>query len=194
VFGREAGGAESYDLTRLDVIVSDHHEFMRDLICDVLRALGIRKVRSASDPWTAAQMFNDRPADLVFTDWSPGFDGIGFLRLVRDMEGSADPFVPIIIVTAHTELRHVCVARDAGATDFIAKPVAAKRLYARICAAIEQHRAFVRTRGFFGPDRRRRQMFYEGSNRRKADDDASAVVAPCAPRKSPCEPASGSIA
>ena len=185
---------ESYDLRRLDVIVSDHHDFMRELIRDVLRALGIRRVREAADPWTAARMFNDRPADLVFSDWSPGFDGIGFLRLVRDMEGSADPFVPIIIVTAHTELRHVCVARDAGATDFIAKPVAAKRLYARICAAIEQHRAFVRTRGFFGPDRRRRQVFFDGSDRRKSANDAAALVAPCAPRRNPCEPAAGGIA
>lgn len=182
---------ESYDLTRLDVIVSEHHEFMRELIRDVLRALGVRRIREASDPWSAAKMFNDRPADLVFTDWSPGFDGIGFLRLVRDMEDSADPFVPIIIVTAHTELQHVCVARDAGATDFIAKPVAAKRLYARICAAIEQHRAFVRTRGFFGPDRRRREEAFDGPDRRKPED-GDAAVDPLAPRRGAgTEPAAG---
>jgi two-component system chemotaxis response regulator CheY len=59
--------------------------------------------------------------------------------------------------------------RDNGMTEFLAKPISAKTIYARLCSVIENPRAFIRVGVFFGPDRRRRQAEgYESFERRRS--------------------------
>jgi two-component system chemotaxis response regulator CheY len=77
--------------------------------------------------------------------------------------------VPVIVVTANTEIDHVFVARDTGMSEYLAKPVSAKLIYPRICSTIESTRPFVRAGGFFGPDRRRRRATFQGTDRRVND-------------------------
>ena len=61
-------------------------------------------------------------------------------------------------------------ARDAGVTEFLAKPITAHNLFARIAEIVERPRAFVRCDNYFGPDRRRHQNDdYPGPWRRKDD-------------------------
>ncbi len=63
-------------------------------------------------------------------------------------------------------------ARAAGITEFIAKPLSAKTLMARVTAVIEHPRPFIRSPRYFGPDRRRRQTSdYKGPERRKSVAD-----------------------
>ena len=96
-------------------------------------------------------------------------DGEQFVRRLRDPRRSPDPFVPVILLTGFSELRRVRAARDFGVTDFLAKPVSAKTLYARLAALVERPRPFVRTRTYFGPCRRRGASgVYTGPERRSA--------------------------
>jgi hypothetical protein len=61
-------------------------------------------------------------------------------------------------------------ARDAGVTEFLAKPITAHTLFSRIAEIVERPRAFVRCDSYFGPDRRRRAIEdYAGPRRRKED-------------------------
>jgi DNA-binding response OmpR family regulator len=74
------------------------------------------------------------------------------------------------MITGHTEKSRVEAARDAGVTEFLAKPVTAHNLFSRIAEIVERPRPFVRCEGYFGPDRRRRQIEdYTGPWRRKED-------------------------
>jgi DNA-binding response OmpR family regulator len=85
--------------------------------------------------------------------------------------------VPIIMITGHTEKYRVEEARDAGVTEFLAKPITAHNLFARIAEIVERPRAFVRCTDYFGPDRRRRPAEdYAGPWRR--DDDYQNVDVP----------------
>ena len=94
---------------------------------------------------------------------------MGFVRQIRQADDTPTPYCPIVVVTANTELRHVCYARDNGMTEFLAKPISAKTIYSRLCSVIENPRAFIRVGKFFGLDRRRRQAEgYESSERRRA--------------------------
>jgi two-component system chemotaxis response regulator CheY len=87
--------------------------------------------------------------------------------MVRKAKDSRDPLVPILMLTAHSELNHVISARDASITDFMTKPVSPSGLYKHIAAMIEHPRQFVRNQKFFGPDRRRRsEDSFDGPNRR----------------------------
>lgn len=156
-----------YDLSRLRILVVERHQFMRRLLRDIFKQLGIVNAAIYGDAETGWKAFQNQDFDAVFCDWSPGLDGIGFIRRVRSDDDSPNPFVPIVVLTGFTELAHVMAARDAGMNEFLAKPISARLIYARLVAVIERQRLFVKTHGFFGPDRRRRRVELAHPERRR---------------------------
>ena len=142
---------------------------LRRLLTDVFSEFGVPTVFSTHDPLEAYNYFCSSAPDIIFCDWTPDLDGMGFVRQIRQADDTPTPYCPIVVVTANTELRHVCYARDNGMTEFLAKPISAKTIYSRLCSVIENPRAFIRVGKFFGLDRRRRQAEgYESSERRRA--------------------------
>ena len=123
-------------------------------------------------------MIDERAPDLILLDIRmPGpMNGLDLCRSIRKGETPTRPFVPIIVVSGHTDIQHINMARDAGANEFLAKPISARHLYSRICALITAPRPFVRAQRFFGPDRRRkgeRRHFlddHNGDERRAGED------------------------
>ena len=169
----------AYNLQNLNVLVVDDNRHMRTLIRTVLNALGCWNIHEASDGADALKEMEIFPADVVFCDlvMTP-FDGIEFTRMVRTAKDSPNPYVPIIMLTGHTEMARVVEARDAGVDEFVAKPVSPKTLYARLVAVIEHRRPFIRTKNYFGPDRRRREdPDYKGPFRRSTDPQNQNVAA-----------------
>jgi DNA-binding response OmpR family regulator len=72
------------------------------------------------------------------------------------------------MLTGHSEKKRVVAARDAGVTEFLAKPISAKALYQRILNVVANPRPFIKTKNYFGPDRRRNtNTNYVGPERRK---------------------------
>lgn len=139
---------------------------MRRLLHDVLIQLGVELTYETDNFDDAFEMFKEHENDLILTSWSPGLDALKFLYVVRRGMETPNPYVPVIVLTAHTEAKHVHMARDAGMTEFLAKPVSAKLLYSRIRSIIEKNRIFVRSNKFFGPDRRRRRLVMNSDDRR----------------------------
>jgi DNA-binding response OmpR family regulator len=105
----------------------------------------------------------------VITDWAmPIFDGMELTQMIRQPGANNNPYVPIIMLTGHSEKKRVIAARDAGVTEFLAKPISAKGLYQRVLNVVANPRPFIRTRSYFGPDRRRNtNPNYIGPERRK---------------------------
>ncbi len=159
-----------YNLERLNFLIVDDNKHMRALVKTILHALGSKNVHDASDGADAFKELKVFPADIIICDWNMSpLDGIDFIKLVRTGKDSPNPFVTIIMLTGHTEMHRVIEARNAGVNEFLAKPISAKALYARIRSIIENPRPFIRTKTFFGPDRRRRNIDYKGVERRKAN-------------------------
>ncbi len=158
---------KSYNLERLTILVLEKHLLIRNMLTEVFKEFGVATAHSTADPDTAFDIFCRTDPDIVLCDWTPNLDGMGFLYQIRNSAESPNPYVPAVVVTANTELRHVCIARDTGMTEFLAKPVSAKSVYQRICNVIDNPRPFVRIRDFFGPDRRRRGLEFGGQERRK---------------------------
>ena len=161
-----------YNLDRLNVLVLDDNRNMRALIESILFALGVRKLHEAHDVKQAFRDLQYFHADIVITDWHmEPLNGLDFVHMVRSDENSPNPYVPIIMLTGHTELHRVCEARDAGVNEFLAKPISAKALYSRLASIIEYPRPFIRTKSYFGPCRRRRNMGPpRGMTERRADE------------------------
>lgn len=171
-----AGG---YVLKDITVLVIEQNGLMLTVLRGILRELGIKNVRFAKTFNDAYETLRETHADVVFTDWSPNLDAIRFIRRLRRAPDSPNPFLPVIVLTAFNEIRHVRAARDAGMTEFLAKPVSAKMIYSRIVAVIEKSRVFVRSADFFGPDRRRRRpAAYQGADRRTKDEEVWEIGEP----------------
>ncbi len=105
-------------------------------------------------------------------------DGVDFVRLVRTANDTPNPYVPIIMLTGFTEMRRVTEARDAGINEFLAKPVSAKAIYQRLATIIDNPRPFVRSKTFFGPDRRRQNLGPpRGMAERRKDEEQQTTFA-----------------
>jgi DNA-binding response OmpR family regulator len=88
--------------------------------------------------------------------------------MIRQPGANANPYVPIIMLTGHSEKKRVVGSRDAGVTEFLAKPISAKALYERILNVVANPRPYIKSKTYFGPDRRRGvNPNYVGAERRK---------------------------
>lgn len=162
----------NYNLERLNFLIVDDNKHMRALVKSILHALGAKNCNEAIDGADAFKELRHFPADIIICDWNMSpLDGLDFVKLVRTGGDSPSPFVPIIMLTGHTEMSKVIEARDSGVHEFLAKPISAKSLYARIRAIIEKPREFIKTKTYFGPDRRRIEGKYKGEERRVATPD-----------------------
>jgi len=89
----------------------------------------VESVSDGEQAWKRLQS-SDRPG-LVLLDWMmPGKDGIEVCRLLREVEASAPPYV--ILVTSRDSREDIVRGLDAGADDYLVKPVNGEELRARI--------------------------------------------------------------
>lgn len=160
------------DFNKLRFLVCDDNAHMRRILRTLLHSFGAREVYEAEDGATALEMYTHYVPDIVIVDWAmPIFDGIELTQMIRQPDSKGNPFAPIIMLTGHSEKRRVTVARDAGITEFLAKPISAKGLYQRILNVVVSPRPFIKTKNYFGPDRRRNTSnAYIGPERRGAKE------------------------
>jgi CheY-like chemotaxis protein len=164
-------GCEVASLSDIHVLVVDDNKQMRFLVRCLLRAGGITKVTEAETGAQAFDVMRSRPTDLIIVDWKMApVDGLRFTNMVRGNNDSPNPYIPILMLTAHTETSRVTAARDAGVSGFIKKPISARLLFDRITNVLTDTRMFVKSETFFGPDRRRGpDPLYAGPLRRESD-------------------------
>jgi putative two-component system response regulator len=96
-----------------------------------LLALDGHTVRTASDGVEALRLIRAEPPDFVLMDVAmPGFDGIEACRAIKQ-----DPdtrLIPVVLVTGLDNPENRLRGIEAGADDFVSKPVNASELRARV--------------------------------------------------------------
>lgn len=143
-------------LSNVIALVVDDNPHMRYIIKTILRGFGIPRCLEAKDALDAIDKLRNETVDLAIIDYNmPMINGIELCRMIRRDPG---PFryVPVIMLTAHSERSKVMAARDAGITEFCAKPVTAKELFLKFVAVVDRARPHVAAKGYLGPCRRRR--------------------------------------
>jgi two-component system response regulator RpfG len=94
-------------------------KILEQLIHSIDRSLS---VESFDDPLLALERAAQGAPDLILTDYKmPVMDGVEFTRRVRAVPGCAD--VPLVVVTVVEERRVRYEALEAGATDFLTRPI-----------------------------------------------------------------------
>ncbi|MFQ5467733.1 MAG: response regulator [Kiloniellaceae bacterium] len=166
-------------LEALNFLVVDDNKHMHMVVKAILNSMRAKNIRFSDNAADAFMEMRQWSPDIVITDWAmEPLDGLDFVRLVRKGGDSPNPYIPIILLTGHTEIHRVLEARDAGVNEVLAKPISIKSLYSRIISIIERPRPYVKSKTYFGPCRRRyADPSYTGPERRKGALAAAGQVA-----------------
>jgi len=141
---------------------------MRILIVDDERQLALSlkdyfepdgiEAEIALDGLSAKQKLEDAPYDALVSDLRmPGIDGMELLRWVKE-EG---PDIPVIVMSAHGEIRDAVEAMKIGAYDYLVKPFDPDELLIRIKKAVENRRLTMSLRAGMRGTRKAGEMIGE---------------------------------
>ena len=159
------------DYSSLKILLIEDNQHMRSIVTAILGGSGIRHIRQARDGAEGLDMLRQYPADIALVDFNmEPIDGVEFTRLLRNAPDSANPYLPVVMITGHSERSRVTQARDSGVNEFVVKPLTARALLGRLDSVIMRPRPFIRCKSYFGPDRRRKSDdAYGGPYRRNTD-------------------------
>jgi signal transduction histidine kinase len=118
----------------LRILVAEDEPVARLVIEAAIRRLGHECV-VAIDGQEAWEVLQSHEIDAIISDWRmPRVDGSELCRRVRSSPDSRS-YIPFIFLTALDDKRHALAAMDAGADDYLAKPLDIDDLHARLIAA-----------------------------------------------------------
>jgi two-component system, cell cycle response regulator len=112
------------------ILVVDDHPDNIEIIDARLSSRGYR-IESASDGEEALEKVRQNPPHLILLDvMMPVLDGFEVSRRIK--RDTSLPFIPIILVTARGETEDKVEGLDAGADDYLTKPINFPELEARV--------------------------------------------------------------
>ena len=115
------------------ILVVDDDAAIREMLGIILEARGF-DVEYSEDGSSAFAIFAATKPDLVLLDWMlPGKEGVDVCREIRAAAGT-----PIIMITAKSDIEDEVRGLEAGADDYIAKPIDPEKLIARINASLRR--------------------------------------------------------
>jgi adenylate cyclase len=112
------------------VLIADDNAMNLDILQARLSAHGY-EILTAADGEAALSLAREKHPDLILLDvMMPGLDG---LEVCRRLKGDPSlPFMPLIMVTARADSRDVVSGLEAGADEYLTKPVDQAALVARV--------------------------------------------------------------
>lgn len=130
----------AFEVDRGYVLIVDDEEANRMLLCDPLEARGY-DICEASTGLEALQSIAKRLPDTILLDvMMPGIDGFQVCRQLK-----ADPrtaHVPILMITALSDRKERLMGIEAGANDFLNKPVDIQDLILRVANSVLSKKLF----------------------------------------------------
>ena len=120
-------------MSELRVLVADDDASCRLVVQAAVERLG-HECRVATDGDQAWKLFQEARPDVLITDWMmPGLDGPELCRRAR--QHKADGYTYIILATALGDHENVIEGMEAGADDYLTKPISPFDVRARLVAA-----------------------------------------------------------
>ena len=118
------------------ILVIDDEEDIRELLCYNLKKEGYDVYSAENGEKGLALMVNNKPDLIILDVMMPGMDGIEVCEAIRRTDGFQKTL--ICFLTARNEDYSQIAGLDAGADDYVAKPVKPKVLVSRINALLRR--------------------------------------------------------
>jgi FixJ family two-component response regulator len=118
------------------IFIVDDDASVRDALCNLLEAVGLRTKSFASTEAFWKEPRPDVPSCLVLDVRLPGASGLEFQQTLIKQGVS----VPIIFITAHGDVPMTSRAMKAGAIEFLMKPFQKNELLAAVHQGLERDR------------------------------------------------------
>ncbi len=114
------------------ILLAEDDPVTRMLMTRFLKKAGY-EVDAVGDGAEALDKMTKRYYPILVTDWEmPGMDGVALCKAVRNMQ--LDGYVYALLLTARDAKEHIIAGLEAGADDYLVKPVHERELIARLNA------------------------------------------------------------
>jgi len=114
------------------ILLAEDDPVTRMLMTRFLKNAGY-EVDAVGDGGEALDKMTQRYYPMLITDWEmPGMDGVALCKAVRNMQ--LDGYVYALLLTARDAKEHIIAGLEAGADDYLVKPVHELELIARLNA------------------------------------------------------------
>jgi PAS domain S-box-containing protein len=124
----------SSDILNATILIVDDLEANVRLLEKMLRAAGYARVTSTMDSHEVCTLHRQNRYDLILLDlMMPGMDGFQVMEGLKDIETGG--YLPILVITAQPD--HKLRALQAGAKDFVSKPIDLLEVKTRIHHMLE---------------------------------------------------------
>lgn len=128
----DRGGSASLDWKSLKVLVVDDNQNFCEVMRAILGGVGVTDIKVAGDVEAARTHLRAKAFDMVVSDWhvgrESGLDLVAWLRAQPALAG-----LPVLMLSGHEQVSNRDVALNAGADEFMEKPISARGLL--ICLA-----------------------------------------------------------
>lgn len=125
------------------VLIVDDDRVNRELLAALLEDIGEPTAVACDGPSCLAQCRADDIGVVLLDIMMPGMDGYEVCRAIKD--DPATSLLPVIMVTAHGDRDARVRGIQAGADDFLTKPVDSGELLPRVRSALRTHRLIDQT-------------------------------------------------
>jgi adenylate cyclase len=116
------------------ILVVDDNETNRDILVTRLEAHGYQTLQAADGEEALRGVAQHRPDVVLLDVMMPNLDGIEACRRLKSDRAVA--FTPVILVTAKAATQDIVAGLDAGADEYLTKPVDQAALVARVRSAL----------------------------------------------------------
>jgi CheY-like chemotaxis protein len=131
-------------LSAMDILVVDDLREARKILVSCLRAFGVGSIREAEHGHAALEAAVIKAPDMILSDWEmKPMNGAQFIRELRRETYGKLAKTRVIMVTGHSEMAVVREALDAGAHNFLVKPIQPAKLFEKLKAVIADKRSMV---------------------------------------------------
>ena len=116
------------------VLIVEDDEDYAEWIELALEGLGVSHIAKATDGETALRLTESDPGfDLIICDWvMPNMDGLDFLKRYREKVSTS----MFLVLTAKSGLEDAYEITQAGATNFLVKPLSVDQLQSEVASML----------------------------------------------------------